>query len=136
MDEKKKLKQLEYLYSRIPDAPTECMSCDGSCCRVPFMVSAFEKSRLPGNNFDATVYTPCVFNKDGKCSVYEKRPFLCRFYGAGRTAFCKNWETARPVMSEEDEMSLINDYIILFWKTGEYLANAHIRRNAINEAGL
>ncbi len=46
-------------------------------------------------------HIPCAFLKDGRCSVYENRPFICRSYG---TEFIKcRYEVAGITAKEEIE---------------------------------
>lgn len=105
-----RLQQLESLYNRIPSFDNCKMS--GKCCIVPFAVSEFEKKRLPGQNFDAEKVEKCVFNKDGKCTVYETRPLICRLYGVSRFLGC---EHNQDKLTWAEMEQLMWDYIVQFW---------------------
>lgn len=110
MNHEKKLRYLHDLYDRIPPAP--CAQCGWTCCFVPFQVSDFEKDLLPGNNFDGE--GPCAFVKDGKCSVYETRPFICRIYNASPWLGCDKVEKPN-MLSPKEAGELYMDYYTLFW---------------------
>jgi len=77
-----------------------CDICKGRCCKYPAMTKReFKTIRkkygvpknttivkiedLPGANGMSPVWDDgtCVYLKDGKCSVYEIRPHVCRIYG-------------------------------------------------------
>ena len=77
------------VYRQIPT-----MTCRSGCtdCCGPAPVSPWEAERLgiPGE-----VLTPvkpgtmiCGFFRDGGCSVYEQRPFICRFFGTSTLQRC------------------------------------------------
>ena len=77
------------LYRRIP-----IVACEPGCsdCCGPAPISPYEAERLgvPG-----AVTTPvhegtatCAFLIDGRCSVYERRPYVCRLYGTTPVAAC------------------------------------------------
>lgn len=110
MTHEKKLRLLYDLYARIPDTP--CSQCGNKCCKTPFHVSDFEKSLLDGNNFD-TIGT-CAFLSDGKCTVYERRPFICRVYNANRRLGCNEVER-KDLMTDAEVIELYHEYYTLFW---------------------
>ena len=110
MTHEKKLRLLYDLYARIPDTP--CAQCGNKCCKTPFHVSDFEKSLLDGNNFD-TIGT-CAFLSDGKCTVYERRPFICRVYNANRRLGCNEVER-KDLMTDAEVIELYHEYYTLFW---------------------
>lgn len=110
MTHEKKLRLLYDLYARIPDTP--CSQCGNKCCKTPFHVSDFEKSLLDGHNFD-TIGT-CAFLSDGKCTVYERRPFICRVYNANRRLGCNEVER-KDLMTDAEVIELYHEYYTLFW---------------------
>ena len=70
------------LYKMIPEfhCNKDCTAC---CGPVPLTPWEAERLGIPGE-----VVTPtkpgtltCSFVKDDKCSVYEKRPLMCRIFG-------------------------------------------------------
>lgn len=77
---------------------TACGGCSGGwCCNIPTTISTTDAERIRdkyGFEFDPNAgvspevykarpilryaeHTPCVFHKDGKCSVYDARPVNC-----------------------------------------------------------
>ena len=72
----------------IQDHPELCAQC-GWCCTYcnPILIKGEDVERL--GSFDGIIpyderyeqiQTPCLYLKDGKCSVYEKRPNSCRTF--------------------------------------------------------
>lgn len=49
---------------------------------------------------------PCVFLKDGKCSIYAVRPFICRFYGTRNKDYSCNKVCINK--SDYDEIEMDN----------------------------
>ena len=84
--EKDQIKQLLRLYAMIPDSPPCNEGCN-KCCGPVLMLPS--EARILGLAEPITPHDEnlkCSFIKDGRCSVYEKRPFTCRIFG---TAKCK-----------------------------------------------
>lgn len=107
---------LNNLYERIPKINVcEGAECDGDCCKVPFIVSEYEKNLLPGNNFSEA--GKCNFLENGRCSVYEKRPMVCRMFGINELR-CGRVEK-KDVLSKENAMEIILDYMTLFFNYEE-----------------
>ena len=46
-----------------------CKNCNGYCCHLPFIEDV-----VPEED------GKCIYLKDGKCSIYDKRPEICRFF--------------------------------------------------------
>ena len=75
---------LEELYKQIPPV-IGCNNC-GRCCTTHVRISIAEIENIPleawkrfPNRADA-----CRFlRRDGKCGIYEYRPFTCRMWGIG-----------------------------------------------------
>jgi len=60
---------------------------------------------------------PCVFLKNGKCSIYEDRPFICRNYG---TDFIRCRYEACGISDEQTIRNMTkNDIKMLDKKAGE-----------------
>lgn len=75
---------------------SDCFTCGGKCCGpLPLKISEFtklEKRRPLKGDFrfirlsdgDMVIFTEernCPYLKNGKCSIYEHRPKICREYG-------------------------------------------------------
>lgn len=70
------------LYRSIPSFV--CKEGCSDCCG-PVPVTPWEAQRLGIAGQMVTPFDPktlkCGFLQDGKCSVYDRRPFLCRLFG-------------------------------------------------------
>ena len=90
------IKKLARLYDAMEimaeylDGFTACSSGCSNCCHYPVTVSGVEadfikkNEKLRINNNPSEPHpskyrgVPCVFLKEGKCSIYRSRPFACR----------------------------------------------------------
>lgn len=84
-------------YARIPKV--ECRGkCQQSCIPIGHLMTAFERDRIVArtgtvpNTVTAAVLTAgesCnLLTKDGRCSVYDIRPTVCRLYGVDARMPC------------------------------------------------
>ena len=74
-----------------------CQRCDGQCCRVGFVVQVFPGEKLYGDGryvhksiqapsgkpfhnmkSNGDGYTCIALDENGKCTVWDKRPQMCR----------------------------------------------------------
>lgn len=88
--------QLQAIYDQIP--PLDCKGlCQNAC--GPIAMSALERRRIEERGVVIPPYTLTAgaswrsgaqthrcpaLTRDGKCSVYDVRPYICRAWGAGR----------------------------------------------------
>lgn len=109
MDEKKAHRQL---YRKIPDMKCE-QACVGCCGTVP--MSDWEADRLGLTS----PFTPtddqgvCTFSTPDGCSVYDKRPLMCRLFGTAehKQLTCpKGMKPDKPLTSGQAD-TLRNKYI-------------------------
>lgn len=102
-------KALDRFYRRIPT-----MTCPPGCfrCCGPIWMSRAERDRLPETPDDAANYM-CPFIVDGKCSVYEKRPLICRLFGVSDASplTCFEGGSAERTLSEEETGAIMVKYI-------------------------
>ena len=87
--ERVKIAKLKEAYKRIPNANCKGL-CQEACSMVGF--SKLEGQRMteaagkpPFLTDDAT----CGYLSEGKCSVYEQRPAICRLYGSTQKLACQ-----------------------------------------------
>ncbi len=88
------LAQSKYTLTELPvvDCVDRLPICGGRCCRFPFYLSAEDVE--DGVQFDtAKPYRiahgddgRCVHNRDGQCTIYDKRPAICRTYSCRHDA--------------------------------------------------
>lgn len=136
--------KLQALYDQVP--ATECSgACHGACCFVP--VSNHEKARmeqLTGKKFETVDahevdpvqrfgpdnrplarYRCSMLTEDGRCSVYEDRPMVCRLFGAaeGIECFVAGCECKKP-LKLADGMALLNESMRIGGPPSNYPAAA------------
>jgi hypothetical protein len=70
--------QLKRLYAQIP--AFECVPGCGDCCG-PVPCSRVEKALVPQIGTSKTTLGCAYFGKGG-CAVHDRRPYLCRLFGA------------------------------------------------------
>ena len=67
---------MEKLYKKIPSS--SCINGCYKCCTNIIQYTPNELKAMGGYEYNEK----CSHLKDGKCSIYDKRPFVCRIYGA------------------------------------------------------
>lgn len=93
-------RSLESIYARIPSVPCQqlCQECCGPISlEVIEYVRIFGKQPVP-SEFELFGRVPVISNpltgecpklgRDGNCRVYDKRPAICRLYGAVKAMRC------------------------------------------------
>ena len=105
---------LKALYEAVP--ATVCPSGCGKCCGpVPVTPEEAAALGLP----EGTTITPtdvnlsCSFLTPEGCSVYDRRPFMCRIFGASREPGLSCHIGCKPVkerMSAKDARRLVESY--------------------------
>ncbi len=108
------------IYQAIPSfkCKTGCFDCCG-----PVVFSEYERSRLTPEQaalvtLDAVVarlragQTTCVFASTAGCSIYDKRPYLCRLFGtsAEPKLTCRHGCGSGVKFSREQTAALTNEY--------------------------
>ena len=71
---------LQKLYAKIPKMPSCIGGCDKCCGQVPMLPVEAEKLGLDYCATPINEDLKCELFKEGKCSVYEDRPFTCRIF--------------------------------------------------------
>ena len=79
-----------------------CTSCGGKCCQGIIEVSPsdaiFNDRRLTTDAFGLRAMQlngfNCIALKNGKCSIYDKRPRVCRDFEVGCQR-CENYRTGK-----------------------------------------
>ena len=87
---------------------TACELCGGACCQSVTLPQVFGEDvnrwlSLHGVQNGNLIRLPCkcLMLMDGKCSIYEERPQICRDYEVGSEACLKAIERYRPEQKEE-----------------------------------
>jgi len=106
------------IYKKIP-----AFTCKEGCtdCCGPVPMTEYEANRLELAE-QITPFKPgtmdCSFICEGKCSVYDKRPYLCRVFGvvdSGRLK-CPHGYKPKAPMSPNDLQNLTSEYMALMRK--------------------
>lgn len=107
--EDEKIKAYEELYKRIP-----CSVCKEGCfecCTNIIQFHPAEEENMGGYVWNGK----CNHLVDGKCSIYSKRPFVCRIYGAGSIMSCEDCTPQDP-LTEDQIRQLFKEYKALLNK--------------------
>jgi hypothetical protein len=98
----------EILYGQIP--AFRCKpGCSACCGPVPF--SRAEWQRIPDKRTAAGL--DCPYSGPRGCAIYEKRPFMCRLFGAAASLPCPFGYRPDRILSEEEAAELTGRYIEL-----------------------
>lgn len=84
------LRQLERIYDQIPEV--ECKGLCTAFCGAIFMTELehdriVERTGRPLGKVDARLTCP-LLSIEGRCTVYDIRPFICRLWGAEEKLRC------------------------------------------------
>lgn len=98
---KAKREALDALYAQIPDA-----GCKGLCQEFcgPVVMSSEEWQRIKeraGNVRAVSLQCP-LLSPEGKCTVYEVRPMICRLWGSVESLRCPHGCKPAAYLSKED----------------------------------
>ena len=85
------------IYKKIPDSV--CKKNCFECCTNSIQFTKSEEKAMGGYSFDGK----CSHLIDGKCTVYECRPFVCRIYGSSELFKCENCVPERYLTPEETD---------------------------------
>ena len=97
---------MDKLYKKIPSST--CRKGCYRCCTNMIQYTPSEFKAMGGYEFKEK----CSHLKDGKCTVYENRPFVCRIYGASELFKCEDCVPER-MLSEEETLELVHQYVQL-----------------------
>lgn len=96
-------KEIAELYKSIPSSV--CSDGCSKCCTNMIQFSPSEERRMGGYEWNGR----CSHLKDGKCSIYENRPFICRIYGTNELMRCDGCQSEK-YLSEKEAAELIHKY--------------------------
>lgn len=104
--------ELKALYDKIPKS-----TCKQGCFRCCADIIQFTKTELVAMG-GYEYRGKCSHLVNGRCSVYENRPFVCRIYGVSEILRCENC-TPDYYLTKEETLKLIHDYDLLLKKDKE-----------------
>ena len=96
-------REIKELYEKIPASVCSPDCC--KCCKDMIQFSPSEERNMGGYEWNGK----CRHLKNGRCSIYEKRPFVCRLYGTSVLLKCDKC-TPERFLSEEDTLALVREY--------------------------
>jgi Fe-S-cluster containining protein len=107
------------LYDEIPgfDCVPECSEC---CGPVPCHDWEIENIGLKnavsiGTSGLKTISpTKCQFIEDGKCSIYDHRPLMCRLFGTVEALKCPHGKGPEQLLTGEQAAGIMDKYTGLF----------------------
>lgn len=92
------------LYAKIPSS--KCRKGCFRCCTNMVQYTPEEEKAMGGYAFDGI----CSHLKDGKCTVYEVRPFVCRLYGVSTMLQCEECSPEK-LLNETETNELVHTYV-------------------------
>ena len=96
--------EMRALYARVPH--TECREGCFRCCVNSIQMSDAEREAIGGYEWNGRCPK---LGADGRCTVYENRPLVCRIYGASELLPCGECRCVRP-LTEEETLALLREY--------------------------
>ena len=97
------------LYKRLPDMICK-EGCTDCCGPVPFSKWEADNAKAP---YVESYGLNCIHIFDGKCSIYENRPFMCRLYGTTENLKCPHGCQPSYQITEELAQELTQKYVKL-----------------------
>jgi Fe-S-cluster containining protein len=83
------------------DERVDSLQCKGLCIQCCDAIAfpkrirkEYPEMKLPGNPYSVLIHKVskgnyvCPFLKEGRCSIYEKRPAICHLYGSAENLRC------------------------------------------------
>ena len=97
-------KEIKELYENIP--PSVCGKDCAKCCTNIIQFTASEEKMMGGYEWDGQ----CSHLIDGRGSVYDRRPLICRLYGTSELLRCEGC-TPERYLSEKETGEIIHIYV-------------------------
>ena len=97
-------KEIKELYEKIP--PSVCGKDCAKCCTNIIQFTASEEKMMGGDEWDGQ----CSHLIGGRCSVYDRRPLICRLYGTSELLRCEGCKPER-YLSEKETEEIIHIYV-------------------------
>ena len=98
----------EALYHQIPSF--QCKpGCTDCCGPIPFSKHEWDKVK----NKRKTKSTSCPYIANGKCSIYQDRPLMCRLYGTTAGLACPHGCRPMALLSKGQTDKIMSEYIDL-----------------------
>lgn len=98
--------KISKIYEKIPHS--KCKKGCFHCCTNMIQFTPSELKAMGGYEYNGV----CSHLKDGKCSIYENRPFVCRIYGTSELLKCDNC-SPKKFLNEQETIELVHQYTLL-----------------------
>ena len=95
--------KLKEIYAKIPQS--KCENGCFECCKNLIQFSEEEKSRMGGYEYNGV----CSHLVDGKCTVYDSRPLVCRIFGTSEILRCDSCEP-EGFLGKEETLEIMKEY--------------------------
>lgn len=106
---KQKLKKLHKIYRKIPTGNCKGL-CQGSCSLIGMEKGEYERlTQVSGKEPFFTEEGSCGYLVDGRCSVYNDRPTICRLYGVTEKLPCNYGCNSPTVLSENSSQKILGE---------------------------
>lgn len=101
--------QHRQLYREMPEM--DCIADCTDCCG-PVVLTKYEAQRLgvDGCITPTNEYGKCIFSIENRCSVYDKRPFLCRLFGTVEKLPCPYGVKPKRTLTQKQELGALQRY--------------------------
>ena len=100
--------EIQKLYDKIPSF--SCKKGCVDCCDNYIQFAPEEEERAGGFPYTERM---CPHIKDGGCSVYPDRAFICRIYGASEIMPCPHGYAPEKPLTETETRALLREYLAL-----------------------
>lgn len=106
---RKKLAVLRNIYKRIPNANCKGL-CVESCSMIGFTkLEGNQMAGFSGKQPFITDNVVCGYLSEGKCSIYEVRPAICRLFGVTEKLPCEFGCTPDKILLEVQSMQILSE---------------------------
>ena len=102
--------KLREIYKRLPDIKCE-QGCTDCCSPVYMLPSEAKKMGLERTYTKWDEHYDCEFKTPTGCSIWENRPFLCRFFGCSGSGIFSCPKVKGDLISDEKSKFLLQQYI-------------------------
>lgn len=98
--------EMQRLYEKIPKS--KCKAGCFSCCINSVQMTSEELEKIGGYTYIDRC--PHLSLSEGKCTVYEHRPMVCRLYGTSELLKCENC-VPEKFLDEEETREILREYL-------------------------
>ena len=97
---------IKALYEKIPSST--CKKGCSECCTNMIQFAPSEEKTMGGYEYNGV----CSHLKNGRCTIYENRPFICRIFGTSEILKCDDCVPER-YLNQAETLELVHKYNVL-----------------------